>query len=45
MSGQADIEAQQEGIDLTPIKRALKAKGTEASSIIAKRKSSNWKSI
>jgi len=38
MSGQADIEAQQEGIDLTPIKRALKAKGTEASSIIAKEK-------
>lgn len=38
MSGQADIEAQQEGIDLTPIKRTLKAKGTEASSIIAKEK-------
>ena len=38
MSGQADIEAQQEGIDLTTIKRTLKAKGTEASSIIAKEK-------
>jgi len=38
MSGQADVEAQNEGIDLTPIKTALRARGTEASSIIAKQK-------